>query len=82
MKKTLTRTAAIVALAGAGVLGASMPALAATSDQPGVVVVDEPDTSGLNNLWTFAPLGVPVFGLLQSINGVPGKLLPAPAAGY
>jgi hypothetical protein len=82
MKKTFTRTVAIVALAGAGVLGASMPALAATADQPGVVVVDEPDTSGLNNLWTFAPLGVPVLGLLQSINGVPGKLLPAPAGGY
>ncbi|WP_328606189.1 hypothetical protein OG943_40520 [Amycolatopsis sp. NBC_00345] len=82
MKKTLTRTVAIVALAGAGVLGASLPALAATQDQPGVVVVDEPDTSGLNNLWTFAPLGVPVLGLLQSVNGVPGKLLPTPAGGY
>ena len=71
MKKTL----AVAILAGAALFGAAAPALAA--DAPGVVVVDEPDTSGLNNIWTFAPLGVPVLGLIQSINGVPGKLLPS-----
>lgn len=71
MKKTL----AVAALAGAALFAAATPALAA--DGPGVVVVDEPDTSGLNNIWTFAPLGVPVLGLIQSVNGVPGKLLPS-----
>ncbi|MFJ9783911.1 hypothetical protein ACIRSS_30315 [Amycolatopsis sp. NPDC101161] len=71
MKKTL----AVAVLAGAALFGAATPALAA--DGPGVVVVDEPDTSGLNNIWTFAPLGVPVLGLIQSVNGVPGKLLPS-----
>ncbi|WP_290062580.1 hypothetical protein [Amycolatopsis solani] len=71
MKKTL----AVAILAGAALFTAAGPALAA--DAPGVVVVDEPDTSGLNNIWTFAPLGVPVLGLIQSVNGVPGKLLPS-----
>lgn len=71
MKKTL----AVAVLAGAALFGAATPALAA--DGSGVVVVDEPDTSGLNNIWTFAPLGVPVLGLIQSVNGVPGKLLPS-----
>ncbi|MBB4686479.1 hypothetical protein [Amycolatopsis jiangsuensis] len=81
MRTTLARATAVVALAGAGVLGVAVPALAATQDD-GVVVVDEPDTSGLNNIWTFAPLGVPVLGLIQSLNGVPGKILPSPAGGY
>ncbi|WP_134733119.1 hypothetical protein [Amycolatopsis nivea] len=76
MKKTVVRAVAATALAGAAVLGAAAPALAATQDQPGVVVVDEPDTSNLNNIWTFAPLGVPVLGLIQSLNGVPGRILP------
>ncbi|GAA4540176.1 hypothetical protein [Amycolatopsis samaneae] len=81
MKKSLARTAAIAALACVGVLGAAAPALATTTsakDTPGgVTVVDEPDTSGLHNIWTFAPLGVPVLGLIQSLNGVPGRLLPS-----
>ncbi|WP_336161861.1 hypothetical protein [Amycolatopsis sp. VC5-11] len=76
MKKTVVRAVAATALAGAAVLGAAAPALAAAQDQPGVVVVDEPDTSNLNNIWTFAPLGVPVLGLIQSLNGVPGRILP------
>jgi len=71
MKRNLI---AATLLAGAAVFGLATPALA---DSPGVVVVDEPDTSGLDNIWTFAPLGVPVLGLLQSINGVPGKILPS-----
>jgi hypothetical protein len=74
MKKNLVRAAGAALLAGAALFGAAAPALA---DTPGVVVVDEPDTSGLNNIWTFAPLGVPVLGLIQSINGVPGKILPS-----
>ncbi len=74
MKKNLARAAGAAVLAGAALFAAAAPALA---DTPGVVVVDEPDTSGLNNIWTFAPLGVPVLGLIQSINGVPGKILPS-----
>ncbi|MGW7535664.1 hypothetical protein [Amycolatopsis sp. NPDC054798] len=76
MKNTVVRAVAATALAGAALLGAAAPALAATQDQPGVTVVDEPDTSHLNNIWTFAPLGVPVLGLIQSLNGVPGRILP------
>ncbi|HWD03597.1 MAG TPA: hypothetical protein VG674_14205 [Amycolatopsis sp.] len=74
MKKNLVRAAGAAVLAGVALFGAAAPALA---DTPGVVVVDEPDTSGLDNIWTFAPLGVPVLGLIQSVNGVPGKLLPS-----
>ncbi|WP_181771796.1 hypothetical protein [Amycolatopsis pittospori] len=81
MKKTLVRAVTGAALAGLVVLGSAAPALAATplaQDAPSdVVVVDEPDTSDLNNIWTFAPLGVPVLGLIQSLNGVPGRLLPS-----
>lgn len=73
--KTLLRAAGAAVLTGAALFGAAAPALAA--DAPGVVVVDEPDTSGLNNIWTFAPLGVPALGLIQSINGVPAKILPS-----
>lgn len=75
MKKTI----ATVMLAGLAIVGFASPALAAETPAPnnGVIVVDEPDTSGLENIWTFAPLGVPVIGLIQSINGVPGKILPS-----
>ncbi|HWD02539.1 MAG TPA: hypothetical protein VG674_08825 [Amycolatopsis sp.] len=77
MKKTLVRAAAITAFAGAAALAVAGPAAASTQDNPGVVVVDEPDTSDLNNIWTFAPLGVPPLGLIQSLGGAPGKLLPS-----
>ncbi len=77
MKKTLDRAITGAALAGLVVLGSAAPALAATDSSNDVVVVDEPDTSDLDNIWTFAPLGVPVLGLLQSLNGVPGRLLPS-----
>ncbi|MFD5246433.1 hypothetical protein ACFWIW_17910 [Amycolatopsis sp. NPDC058340] len=74
MKKSFVRAVTGAALAGLVVLGSAVPALAAPND---VVVVDEPDTSNLDNIWTFAPLGVPVLGLIQSLNGVPGRLLPS-----
>ncbi|WP_410604422.1 hypothetical protein [Amycolatopsis sp. lyj-90] len=77
MKKTLVRAVTGVALAGLVVLGSAAPALAVQAAPSDVVVVDEPDTSDLNNIWTFAPLGVPVLGLIQSLNGVPGRLLPS-----
>ncbi|MEU3621735.1 hypothetical protein BS329_21135 [Amycolatopsis coloradensis] len=77
MKKTLVRAVTGAALAGLVVLGSAAPALAAQAAPRDVVVVDEPDTGDLNNIWTFAPLGVPVLGLIQSLNGVPGRLLPS-----
>jgi hypothetical protein len=46
----------------------------AQQDDP--AVVDEPDTSGLHNKWTFAPAGVPVFGVVDSVTGIPDRLLP------
>lgn len=81
MKTSIRRTVAAVVLAGAATCAVSVPALAATppAGAPGsggdVTIVDEPDTSGLNNTWTFAPLGVPVFGLIQSLAQAPGKLV-------
>ncbi|NIH77955.1 MULTISPECIES: hypothetical protein [Amycolatopsis] len=76
MQKTVIRGLVASALAGAAVFGAAAPALAAPA--PGeVAVVDEPDTTNLNNAYTFAPLGVPVIGLVRSVNAAPGKLLPS-----
>ncbi|MFC0433273.1 hypothetical protein [Kutzneria buriramensis] len=65
MRKTLV-TATLVAAALAGL---ASPALA-----DGVTVVDKPDTSNLNNIWTFDPLGVPVIGALQSVSQAVGRL--------
>jgi len=76
MNKTVIRGLVASALAGAAVLGAAAPALAAPSPSD-VVIVDEPDTTNLHNAYTFAPLGVPVFGLIGSLNAAPGKLLPS-----
>ncbi|MFI6024224.1 hypothetical protein [Amycolatopsis magusensis] len=70
MKKTLARGVAAVLLSGIAVVGVSVPAMA----DP--VIVDEPDTSELNNIWTFAPLGVPVFGLIQSVVKAPNGIIP------
>jgi hypothetical protein len=75
MRKALARTIAATAFAAAAGLALPLPALADASGQPNVV--DEPDTSGLNNTWTFAPAGVPVFGLIQSVSEAPQKLLPS-----
>ena len=66
MKKILVA----VALAGATLTAFASPALA----DP--VIVDEPDTSGLENPYTTAPLGIPVNGLIESISKAPGRLLP------
>jgi hypothetical protein len=78
MKRTIVRGAVGAALAGAALVGAAAPALAEPAPAPGgVAVVGEPDTSNLNNKYTFAPLGVPVLGLIESINAAPGRLLPS-----
>ncbi|RZQ64152.1 hypothetical protein [Amycolatopsis suaedae] len=71
MRKNLVRVAAVAAFTGAVLAGGVAPALA----DP--VIVDEPDTSELNNIWTFDPLGVPVLGLIQSVVQAPGRLLPS-----
>lgn len=65
MRKTLVTTT----LVAATLVGLASPALA-----DGVTVVDKPDTSNLNNIWTFDPLGVPVFGALQSVSQAVGRL--------
>lgn len=76
MTKPNTRRALTACLlTGVALLSAAPAALAeAPPRQDGVAVVDEPDTSELNNKWTFAPLGVPVFGLIDSLSGVPKRL--------
>ena len=70
MTKTITRAVLSAALAGLVLTGAAAPALA----DP--VIVDEPDTSELNDTWTFAPLGVPLFGLIPVIVRAPNGILP------
>jgi hypothetical protein len=65
MRKTLVTTT----LVAATLVGLASPALA-----DGVTVVDKPDTSSLNNIWTFAPLGVPVLGAVQSVSQAVGRL--------
>lgn len=74
MKQQLMRGAAVLALAGAAFAGAAGTAIAEPNDEP--EVVDEPNTDDLNDKYTFAPLGIPVLGLIDSLNGVPGKILP------
>lgn len=76
MKKTKLRGFAAAVLASLVLAGAATPAFAAEGEG-GVTVVDEPGTSQLNDIYTFAPLGVPVLGLVRSINAVPGKILPS-----
>ena len=53
---------------------AAAPAAAPADEHGGVAIVDEPDTSGLNNKWTFAPAGVPVLGFIDSVQGVPKRI--------
>jgi hypothetical protein len=77
MKKSLVRGFVVLALGGIALTGAAVPAVAAESAPGDVAVVDEPDTSELNNIYTFAPLGVPVLGFVRSLNAVPGKILPS-----
>ncbi|MEU5692453.1 hypothetical protein [Actinosynnema sp. NPDC020468] len=71
MKKSLARAVVAAALTGLAFTGAAGTALA----DP--VVVDNPDTSGLNNVWTFTPvLGIPVIGLVQVLVKAPNGIIP------
>lgn len=65
----MRRTLVTGTLIAAALVGLATPALA-----DGVSVVDKPDTSNLNNIWTFAPAGVPVLGAVQSVSQVFGRL--------
>ncbi|MFC4003247.1 hypothetical protein ACFS2C_15730 [Prauserella oleivorans] len=78
MRKTIVRGVAVATLAAVAMAAAALPASAAAAPaEDEVVIVDEPDTSDLHNVYTVAPLGVPVFGLIRSVAGVPGKILPS-----
>ncbi|MGW6930519.1 hypothetical protein ACWGE0_10675 [Lentzea sp. NPDC054927] len=66
----MKKIVAAALLSGAVLAGFTSPALA----DP--VVVDKPDTSDLNDKWTTAPLGVPVFGLIESIVKAPNYIIP------
>ncbi|QFU94013.1 hypothetical protein [Amycolatopsis sp. YIM 10] len=70
MRKSIARGVAAAVLSGIALVGVAAPA------QADPVIVDEPDTSELNNIWTFAPLGVPVLGLVQSVVKAPNNLIP------
>lgn len=80
MSNTASRAITASVLAGAALLTLAPAAVAAPvqAAQDGPAIVDQPDTGDLNDKWTFAPVGVPVFGLIDSVLGVPGRLgLPA-----
>ncbi len=66
----VTATVAIPASAAAA---AATEHAASTSD---VTVVGDPGNSNPGDPWSFAPLGIPVFGLIQSVVNAPGKVLP------
>ncbi|WP_424189043.1 hypothetical protein ACOBQX_11750 [Actinokineospora sp. G85] len=70
MNNTLARGVVAAAITGAAFLGTAGVA----SADP--VIVDKPDTSELNDKWTFAPLGIPLFGLIESIVQAPTRILP------
>ena len=66
----MKKLAASLVLSGAVLAGFASPALA----DP--VVVDKPDTGGLSDKWTTAPLGIPVFGLIESVVKAPNYIIP------
>jgi hypothetical protein len=82
MKNTVRRGIAAVLLSGAAIVAIAVPANAATATPNtttsqaggGVIVVGDPNTGNLNDVWTFAPLGVPVLGLVQAALEAPGRL--------
>ncbi|TCP47889.1 hypothetical protein EV191_11194 [Tamaricihabitans halophyticus] len=80
MRNSIARAVSAIALSGITTVVLAAPAFAqenpTVNDPDEVAIVGEPDTSDLHNAYTFAPLGVPVFGLLQSVNAVPGNILP------
>ncbi|TWP43640.1 hypothetical protein FKR81_42190 [Lentzea tibetensis] len=70
MKQSIARAAVAAALSGMVLTGFAAPAFA----DP--VVVDEPDTGDLENPWTFAPGGVPVNGVIKSVENALKGFLP------
>ncbi|HEV3362119.1 MAG TPA: hypothetical protein VG247_35350 [Pseudonocardiaceae bacterium] len=81
MKKTAIRIVAVSILAAAVTATVAIPASAATvtehtASTGDVTVVGDPGNSNPGDPWSFDPLGIPVFGLIQSIVNAPGKILP------
>jgi hypothetical protein len=81
MKKTTIRVLAVSVLTAAVSAAVAIPASAATvtehaASTSDVTVVGDPGNSNPGDPWSFAPLGIPVFGLIQSIVEAPGKVLP------
>ncbi|MEV6237943.1 hypothetical protein [Lentzea sp. NPDC051838] len=66
----MKKLVASAVLTGAVLAGFASPAFADPA------VVDKPDTSGLSDKWTTAPLGVPVFGLIESVVKAPNYIIP------
>lgn len=66
----MKKIVAAAVLSGAVLAGFASPALADPA------VVDKPDTSDLTNKWTTAPLGIPVFGLVESVVKAPNHIIP------
>ena len=86
MKKSALRVIAISVLAAAVTATVAIPASAATATEhtastSDVTVVGDPGNSNPGDPWSFDPLGIPVFGLIQSVLGAPGKILPT-GGGY
>lgn len=81
MKKHLTRGIAVPTPVATAPLAPATAAIAEPRQAPpeDVVVVDEPDTGDLHDKWAFAPLGVPVFGLIDSVLGPRASSCPYPA---
>lgn len=71
MKRALARGVVTAVIAGAAFTAAVASALA---DEP--EVVDEPDTSNYHDKYTFAPLGIPIIGLINSVVDAPGRIIP------
>jgi len=71
MKRALARGVVTAVIAAAAFTAAAAPALA---DEP--EVVDEPDTSNYHDKYTFAPLGIPIIGLINSVVDAPGRIIP------
>jgi hypothetical protein len=79
MRKSVSRGIAAAALTAAAGLLLPLPALAATTsgnNPPQPNIVDDPNTSNLHNEFTFAPLGVPVFGLVEAALAAPNGIVP------
>ena len=79
MNPIVRRVLAGCALTAAIAVAVAVPANAATDSTPtgAVTVVGDPGSGTPGDPWQFDPIGIPVFGLIQSVLEAPGKLLPS-----